>query len=116
LIGGSGEKKTLRLVARYADACNIFGDADVVAQKVEVLRRHCDDVGRDPNEIEVTAMYRDLPPGASVAQVVEGAQRLADVGVSTLVTSSVGDDPAGWLESTFGPAMDELAAIEPTRL
>jgi len=116
LIGGSGEKKTLRLVAQYADACNIFGDADVVAQKVDVLRRHCDAVGRDPNEIEVTAMYRDLPPEITVSQVVEGAQRLADVGVSSLVTAPVGDDPAGWLESTFGPAMAELAAIEPARL
>jgi len=116
LIGGSGEKKTLRLVAQYADACNIFGDAAVVAQKVDVLRRHCDAIGRDPNEIEVTAMYRDLPAGATVAQVVAGARALADVGVSTLVTSTVGDDPAGWLESTFGPAMDDLAAIEPTRL
>jgi len=85
LIGGGGEKKTLRLVAQYADACNIFGEADVVAQKVDVLRRHCDAVGRDPNEIEVTAMYRDLPAGATVAQVIDGAQRLADAGVSTLV-------------------------------
>src|SRR3984957_1500028 len=47
LIGGSGEKKTLRLVARYADACNLFGDTTVVAHKLDVLRRHCDDVGRD---------------------------------------------------------------------
>jgi len=116
LIGGGGEKKTLRLVAQYADACNIFGEPDVVAQKMDVLRRHCEAVGRDPNEIEVTAMYRDLPPGATVAQVLRGAQDLADVGVSTLVTSSVGDDPAGWLETTFGPAMDDLAAIQPARL
>jgi len=116
LIGGGGEKKTLRLVAQYADACNIFGDAEFVAQKLDVLRRHCDDVGRDPNEIEVTAMYRDLPAGATVAEVVAGARALADVGVSSLVTAPVGDDPAGWLESTFGPAMDDLAAIEPARL
>ena len=116
LIGGGGERKTLRLVARYADACNFFGAPDEVAHKVDVLRRHCDDVGRDPNEIEVTAMYRDLPPGATVAQVVDGARRFGDVGVSTLVTSPVGDDPGGWLESTFGPAMAELGAIEPARL
>ena len=48
LIGGSGERKTLRLVATYADACNLFGDAATVAHKLDVLRRHCDDVGRDP--------------------------------------------------------------------
>jgi F420-dependent oxidoreductase-like protein len=112
LIGGSGERKTLRLVAQYADACNIFGGPDEVAQKLDVLRRHCADVGRDPNEIEVTAMYRDIPPDASVDDVVAGAEQLAKVGVSTLVTGAIGDDPAGWLESTFGPAMDRIAAIE----
>ena len=116
MIGGSGEKKTLRLVAQYADLCNIFGGPDDIAAKLEVLRRHCETIGRDPNEIEVTAMYRDIPAGASVAQVVAGAQKLADIGVSTLVTGPVGDDPGGWLESTFGPAMDEIAAIEPARL
>jgi F420-dependent oxidoreductase-like protein len=112
LIGGSGERKTLRLVAKYADACNIFGGPDEVASKLDVLRRHCDDVGRDPNEIEVTAMYRDLAPGSDVGEVVRGAQALARIGVGSLVTGAVGDDPAGWLESTFGPAMEELKAIE----
>lgn len=116
LIGGSGERKTLRLVAQYADACNIFGGPEEVAHKLDVLRRHCDAVGRDPNEIEVTAMYRDLPPGASVDDVIRGAEALAKVGVSTLVTGAVGDDPSGWLESTFGPAMERLAAIEPAAL
>ena len=103
-------------MAQYADACNICGEPAVVAQKVDVLRRHCDAIGRDPTEIEVTAMYRDLPPGATVAQVLDGAQQFADIGVSTLVTSSVGDDPAGRLEATFGPAMDDLAAIQPAAL
>ena len=56
LIGGGGERKTLRLVAQYADACNIIGDASTVADKVGVLERHCNDVGRDPAEIEVTAL------------------------------------------------------------
>jgi F420-dependent oxidoreductase-like protein len=116
LIGGSGERKTLRLVAQYADACNIFGGPDEVAQKLDVLRRHCDDVGRDPNEIEVTAMYRDLPPDASADDVVAGAEQLAKIGVSTLVTGAVGDDPGGWLEKTFGPAMDRIAAVEPAAL
>ena len=115
LIGGSGERKTLRLVAQYADACNIIGTPEDVAHKVEVLHRHCADLGRDPAEVEVTAMYRDIPPGASADEVVAGAQRLADVGVATLVTGAMGDDPAGWLEDTFGPVMDRLAAIEPAR-
>jgi F420-dependent oxidoreductase-like protein len=54
LIGGSGETRTLRLVARYADACNLFGKPDAVRRKVEVLHRHCAEVDRDPAEVEVT--------------------------------------------------------------
>jgi F420-dependent oxidoreductase-like protein len=116
LIGGSGERKTLRLVAQYADACNIFGGPDEVAHKIDVLRRHCDALGRDPNEIEVTAMYRDLAPGASVDEVIHGAEAFAKIGVSTVVTGAIGDDPGGWLETTFGPAMEQLHALEPTPL
>jgi F420-dependent oxidoreductase-like protein len=115
LIGGSGERKTLRLVAQYADACNIFGGPEEVAHKLDVLRRHCDDVGRDFAEIEVTAMFREVAPDATPDDVVRGAEAFAAVGVDTLVTGAVGDDPAAWLESTFGPTLDRIRAIEPTR-
>ena len=54
MIGGSGEKKTLRTVAKYADMWNAMGPLDVMAHKVDVLKRHCDEVGRDVNEIEFT--------------------------------------------------------------
>ncbi len=54
MIGGSGEKKTLRTVARYADMWNAMGPLDVMAHKVEVLKRHCDDVGRNIDDIEFT--------------------------------------------------------------
>lgn len=53
-IGGSGERKTLSLVARYGDACNLFGKPETVAHKLEILRRHCSDVERNPSEIEAT--------------------------------------------------------------
>jgi len=56
LIGGGGEKRTLRLVAQYADKCNVTGDVDTLARKIEVLHRHCADVGRDPSEVDVTWM------------------------------------------------------------
>src|SRR5580692_7039295 len=56
LIGGSGERKTLRLVAVYADACNLFGDVAILTHKLDVLRRHCEEAGRDPSQIEVTAL------------------------------------------------------------
>lgn len=60
MIGGAGEKRTLRLVARYADACNVFGDPARVAHKVEVLRRHCADLDRDPADVEVTHLTNAL--------------------------------------------------------
>jgi alkanesulfonate monooxygenase SsuD/methylene tetrahydromethanopterin reductase-like flavin-dependent oxidoreductase (luciferase family) len=54
MIGGSGEKKTLRTVAKYADMWNAMGPLDLMKRKVDILRRHCDDVGRDISEIEFT--------------------------------------------------------------
>ena len=116
LIGGGGERKTLRLVAEFADACNLVGDVSEVAHKIDVLCRHCQDVGRDPNEIEVTAMLRNLPANPTPDDVVRGAAEWAEIGVSTVVAGAVGDDPAGWLETRLGPALDRLAALEPKRL
>jgi F420-dependent oxidoreductase-like protein len=56
MIGGGGEKRTLRLVAQYADQCNVTGDVDTLRHKIEVLHRHCAEVGRDPSEVDVTWM------------------------------------------------------------
>jgi F420-dependent oxidoreductase-like protein len=56
LIGGSGEKRTLRLVAQYADACNVFGDVDGIRHLLGVLERHCADFGRNPAEITKTRL------------------------------------------------------------
>jgi len=112
MIGGGGEKKTLRLVAQYADACNFFGGVEMVAHKVDVLRRHCEAVGRDPNEIEVTAGLGPLPEGATVDQVVDQAEPFASAGVRTLMVGPVGKEPAGYLESTIGPAMSALRDLK----
>jgi alkanesulfonate monooxygenase SsuD/methylene tetrahydromethanopterin reductase-like flavin-dependent oxidoreductase (luciferase family) len=60
LVGGSGERTTLRLVAQYADACNLFGDAATIRRKVEVLHQHCDDIGRDPGDVRVTSLSTAL--------------------------------------------------------
>jgi F420-dependent oxidoreductase-like protein len=82
LIGGGGEKKTLHLVAKYAQACNLFGGAEL-EHKLDVLRRHCDDVGRDYDEIEKTVMF-SLDPGDNgekVDALLEELQRLASLGV-----------------------------------
>lgn len=89
----------------------------MIADKIDVLRRHCDDLGRDIDEIEITALFGfGGSPTPSVDEVVSGAEELAALGVSTIVTGSTTDDPAGWLESTFGPAMGRIAAIEPITL
>jgi len=116
MIGGSGERKTLRLVAQYADSCNIVGDAKAVAHKLDVLRRHCDGVGRDPNEIEVTTMFLDFHADATGDDLVRAAEDLANVGVSALVIRAFGDDPVGQLESMVGSFIERLAALEPARL
>jgi len=52
MVGGGGEKKTLRLVAQYADACNVFGTPEAIARKYAILAHHCAAIGRDPDEIE----------------------------------------------------------------
>ncbi|HUF06546.1 MAG TPA: LLM class flavin-dependent oxidoreductase [Candidatus Binatia bacterium] len=69
LVGGGGEKRTLRIVARYADACNVGGTVENVQRKEEILRRHCTEVGRDESEIERTVgsgtcIIRDDPAEA----------------------------------------------------
>jgi F420-dependent oxidoreductase-like protein len=81
LIGGTGERKTLRLVARYADACNIF-DSPEVARKLEVLREHCAAEGRDYDEIEKTVQTRfDLGENGELAnQVIERLHELSELG------------------------------------
>ena len=62
LIGGGGEKRTLRISAEWADAVNILGKPEVTGHKLRVLEQHCKDVGRDPNEIEKTVQARLIPP------------------------------------------------------
>lgn len=111
LIGGSGERKTLRLVATYADACNIFGDAATIAHKLSILRRHCDDVGRDPAEIEVTALI-SVDDAMGPDAILSEAESLGAVGVQTIITSSNTPDPSRWLKETWGPIVPRLADID----
>jgi len=82
LIGGGGEKKTLRLVARYAQACNLFGGPEL-PHKLQVLREHCEREGRPYEEIEKTCVYAfDLgPDGERVEQTLADLRQLADLGI-----------------------------------
>src|SRR5439155_16651182 len=89
LIGGGGERKTLRLAARYADACNFFGDAGAAKHKLEVLREHCEREGRDFDSIEKTIYYpMDVgSDGANVGRVVDDLGRLSEVGIQGAIGS-----------------------------
>jgi F420-dependent oxidoreductase-like protein len=86
LIGGSGERKTLRFVARYAQACNLFPGPDL-ARKLDVLRAHCDAEGRDYDEILKTCYYGfDVgEKGEKAGQVVEELAALAELGFQAAI-------------------------------
>jgi F420-dependent oxidoreductase-like protein len=98
LIGGSGERRTLPLVARYADACNLFDIPDggaTVRRKLDVLARACDEIGRDPDDVEVTLSSR-IGPGESTAEFAERCMDFEAVGIDhvVLVTSGPWTDEA----------------------
>jgi F420-dependent oxidoreductase-like protein len=90
MIGGGGERKTLRLVAQYADACNVFGDPQRIHHKYEVLREHCEAIGRDPEEIERSTLQSvkvalDDKPGDSPAQIIDWFGELGDAGAQHVI-------------------------------
>ena len=92
MIGGGGERKTLRLVAQYADACNVFGGPETIHHKYEVLREHCAAIGRNPDEIERSTLQSvrlDLGTGngESPQQVVDRFGELADAGAQHVIFS-----------------------------
>jgi F420-dependent oxidoreductase-like protein len=87
LIGGAGERRTLPLVARYGDACNLFDIPDggaTLRHKLDVLARACDDIGRDPADVEITLSSR-LGPGETVRQFVDRCADLSRHGVDHVV-------------------------------
>jgi len=104
IVGGGGERKTLRLVAQYADACNIFGGADNIRHKLAVLREHCDIVGRDYGSIEKTNLSGfDLaaqggPGRLTPAQLVERMGSWAEAGSQHAIFSLVGVEDVRKLE------------------
>ncbi len=126
LIGGGGEKKTLRLVAQYADACNLFDTGlgpDGIPRKLEIIRAHCEDVGRDYDEIEKTTLARlalsedgtgTTPSGeplSTVGEAVERLGRLSEAGIDTAIVGMGNDsDPEAY------PLVAEVVRqVEPLR-
>ncbi len=119
LVGGGGERKTLRLVARYADACNLFAPADLgmLRHKLDVLRGHCEAVGRPYEEVEKTSLGHlhltrngsdgSLTPGAAV----EHFAALADLGIDQAIFSVRGVDqgePFELLATEVIPVVDKI--------
>lgn len=111
LIGGSGERKTLRLVARYADACNLFApDPSVVAHKLDVLARHCDAEGRDPASVERTILgFAD--PLADVDAFIASMDEYARLGVDLVEVMPLGPDPAAWVTEVGERVVPRLAEL-----
>jgi F420-dependent oxidoreductase-like protein len=88
MIGGGGEKKTLRLVAKYADACNLFAGRDE-ARKLDVLRQHCEAVGRDYDTIYKTALY-PFDTSRGTQRIIDELGALADLGFDAAIGGVAG--------------------------
>jgi F420-dependent oxidoreductase-like protein len=114
MIGGGGEKKTLRLVAQYADATNVFGTPEGIARKYAILAQHCADVGRDPDEIERSTLQniRISTDGSgnteSPAQIVDRFGELADAGAQHIILSMYGLPDAAAMELVGSQVIPQL--------
>jgi F420-dependent oxidoreductase-like protein len=114
LVGGAGEQKTLRLVARYADACNLFDIPDggrTVKHKLEVLARRCDEVGRPYDQIEKTLSTR-LHPGEPSEAFAARCAAAAELGIEHVVVLTPGPWTAEAL-TTLGAAIPVLREVGP---
>ncbi|HXA74732.1 MAG TPA: LLM class F420-dependent oxidoreductase [Acidimicrobiales bacterium] len=99
LVGGGGEKRTLRLVAQYADMCNLFGDAATIAHKVGILRGHCEAVGRDPSEVTVSRL----------ATLVLTENEAETTATNDFLRQVTGEEPSG---SNVGTADELVGQVE----
>lgn len=112
MIGGMGERKTLRLVAQYADACNLFATGtDVVAHKLEVLERHCQEVGRDPAEIDRTIIAGREDPLDDLEGFLARMGEYAQLGVQRVWLSAQGTDPEAWVTRFAEQAVPTLREL-----
>ena len=108
MIGGGGERKTLRLVAQYADACNVFGDAARIAHKYDVLREHCERLGRPYEEIERSTLQSIDPERESPDQIVERFGSLAEAGAQHILFSVRGVNDTARLERIAAEVFPQL--------
>ena len=124
LVGGSGERTTLRLVAERGDACNLFGDVETVARKIEVLRAHCADVDRDPAEIEITTLGTVLaaPDADTLAERVAALtspERSPETTAEAVGAATVADQIGrfrAFADAGVGTAIINLPVVDPERV
>jgi F420-dependent oxidoreductase-like protein len=112
VIGGSGERKTLRLVARYAQACNLFNGPDL-EHKLDVLREHCDREGRSYQDVEKTVVYRfDVGANGERAQeIIDDLGHLAELGIQVAHGSLARVWEPKSLEVLGGTVLPAVAAL-----
>ncbi|MGY1495937.1 LLM class F420-dependent oxidoreductase [Streptomyces sp. QTS52] len=113
MIGGGGERKTLRLVAQYADACNLFASTpDEIGHKLDVLRGHCDSVGRPYDDITRTLLYMgDASEKNDVDGFVRDIEGYAKFGIETVMLGPRTGEPAAWIERFVAPAARRAAEL-----
>ncbi len=111
LVGGSGERKTLKLVAQHAQMCNLFAEShDVVAHKLDVLRGHCDTLGTDYDGIEKSIIVMDDAAGAPDVFLAD-MERYAALGIDTVCVAPGGEDPVAWTTSVVEQVVPRLTSI-----
>ncbi|MET9385492.1 LLM class F420-dependent oxidoreductase [Streptomyces sp. NPDC002928] len=114
MIGGGGEKKTLRLVARYADACNLIAASpEETRHKLDVLREHCDTEGRDYDTIRKTIAYTGEPATTGdLDAFLRDIGGYTELGIDTVILAPRLGEPAAWIESFVAPAVRRLAELD----
>jgi F420-dependent oxidoreductase-like protein len=112
LIGGMGEKRTLRLVAQYGDACHLVGSE--IARKLEVLRRHCEDLGRDYDSIEKTAgiIFTLGKNGEGASELLTQLRECHDLGVTVVTGSLRGPDGPEYIAAYGEYIIPEISTWE----
>ena len=124
MIGGSGEKKTLRMVAQYADACNVFGEAHQVRHLMDVLNDHCDRLGRNPDDICRTrlgtiAIGRTREDAEAMALSSRGVKKLSDLPeadaarVRSMMIIGDADDVRAQVQGLLDSGLDGLVFNRP---
>jgi F420-dependent oxidoreductase-like protein len=111
LIGGGGEKKTLRLVARYGDACNLFAlGYDEVSRKLDVLKAHCETEGRDYDEIKKTMNFAG-DPRDDIDGFLRDMERYATLGIELVDVRNIPPDPAAVVSELGETLLPRLSQI-----